>query len=149
MKDLQFRQMSFEDIPEIRGIEREGFLSSWSFDGYKDELLRDDSQAIVAETNGEIIGFIITRLITSAGEAEILNIAVRQDFQNRGIGTLLLQEIIGFLSSHGIRSVWLEVRKNNFTAHKLYRRNGFEFCGERKNFYTNPPEDALLMKLNL
>ncbi|HEX8371034.1 MAG TPA: ribosomal protein S18-alanine N-acetyltransferase [Pyrinomonadaceae bacterium] len=149
MKDLRFRQMIVEDIPAVLKIERECFLSSWSFEGYKNELLRDDSKAIIAEMNGEVIGFIAARLITSVNEGEILNIAVRQTFQNKGIGTLLLKETIEFLESKKIESVWLEVRKSNFAAQDFYRKNGFAFGGERKNFYTNPPEDAFVMKLNL
>jgi ribosomal-protein-alanine acetyltransferase len=149
MKDLRFRQMNIEDIPAVLEIERECFLSSWSLDGYKSELLRDDSKAIIAENKGEIAGFAVARLITSANEGEILNIAVRLQFRKHGIGTLLLKEITEFLKSYKIRSVWLEVRKTNFTAQNFYRKNGFAVCGERKNFYTNPLEDALLMKLNL
>ena len=149
MKDIQFRQMIFADIPAVLEIELECFLSSWSFDGYRDELLRDDSEAFVAENKGEIIGFVAARLITSVNEGEILNIAVRRQFQKRGIGTILLKEIIDFFKSGAIKSVWLEVRKSNFTAQRFYQRNGFIFCGERKNFYTNPLEDALVMKLNL
>ncbi|HEX9962974.1 MAG TPA: ribosomal protein S18-alanine N-acetyltransferase [Pyrinomonadaceae bacterium] len=149
MKDLRSRQMTVEDIWAVLEIEQEGFLSSWSFDGYKSELSRDDSRAIIAENEGEIAGFIIARLITSTNEGEILNIAVRRQFQNQGIGTFLLREIIEFLKSYKIRSVWLEVRKTNFTARDFYRKNNFAVCGERKNFYTNPSEDAILMKLNL
>lgn len=153
MKDLKFRQMTVEDIPVVSEIERECFLSPWSDEGYRDELSRHDSRAIIVEREAgnetEIIGFAVARLITTASESEILNIAVRRAFQQRGIGTLLLRETVGFLKSNGIESVWLEVRKSNFTAQDFYRRNGFERCGERKNFYTNPAEDALLMKLNL
>lgn len=149
MKDLQIRQMTFEDIPAVLEIERECFLSPWSFEGYKSELLRADSKAVIAVSSEEIIGFAIARLITSAGEGEILNIAVRQNLQNHGTGTLLLKEINNYLKSLEIRSVWLEVRKSNFTAQDFYRKNGFAFGGVRKNFYTNPPEDALVMKLNL
>jgi ribosomal-protein-alanine N-acetyltransferase len=149
MKDLHIRQMSAGDIPSVQEIERECFLSAWSFDGYKNELLRDDSKALVVEMNDVIIGFAVMRLITSSDEAEILNIAVSEKFQNQGIGALLWKEIDGFLKSNAVRSVWLEVRKSNFTAQAFYRRNGFAFCGERKNFYTNPTEDALVMKLNL
>lgn len=149
MKNLQFRQMTRRDIPEILEIERECFLSAWSFDGYRDELLRDDSKAIIVETSGEIAGFAISRLITSAEEGEILNIAIRRKFQKQGIGKLLLKEMIDFLRLNKIRSVWLEVRKTNLTAQEFYRRNGFERCGERKNFYANPTEDALVLKLNL
>ncbi|HEX8247811.1 MAG TPA: ribosomal protein S18-alanine N-acetyltransferase [Pyrinomonadaceae bacterium] len=149
MKDSRLRQMSVEDIPAVLKIEQECFLSSWSFEGYKSELLRDDSKAIIAEMDGEAAGFAIARLITSVNEGEILNIAVSQKFRNRGLGTLLLKEINGFLKSEKIESVWLEVRKSNFTAQDFYRKNGFVLYGERKNFYTNPSEDALVMKLNL
>lgn len=153
MKNLQFRQMTAADIPAVQEIERECFLSCWSFEGYRDELSRNDSKAIIAENKSEneyeIAGFIIARLITSVKEGEILNIAVRLEFRKRGIGTLLLKEIEGFFKLEGIRSIWLEVRKSNLTAQDFYRRNNFEFCGTRKNFYINPAEDALLMKLNL
>ncbi|HEX8737282.1 MAG TPA: ribosomal protein S18-alanine N-acetyltransferase [Pyrinomonadaceae bacterium] len=149
MKDINFRKMIFGDIPAVLEIEKECFLSPWSFEGYRDELLRDDSAIFIAENKGEIIGFAATRLITSANEGEILNIAVRRQFQNQGIGTLLLKAIIDFFKTNKIQSIWLEVRKSNFTAREFYRRNGFTSCGERKNFYTSPTEDALLMKLNL
>lgn len=149
MKDIRFREMIFADIPAVLEIEKECFLSFWSFDGYKNELLRDDAKIFIAENKGEIVGFAATRLITSAKEGEILNIAVRRRFQKQGTGTLLLQEIIDFFKANEIESVWLEVRKSNFTAREFYRRNGFIFCGERKNFYTRPTEDALVLKLNL
>lgn len=141
--------MIFGDISAVLEIERECALSPWSFEGYQNELLRDDSKALVAETDGEIVGFAVSRLITPVSEGEILNIAVRQQFQKQGTGRLLLREVTDYLKSKQIRSVWLEVRKTNFTAQNFYLRNGFTFCGERKNFYTNPSEDALIMKLNL
>lgn len=146
---LLFRQMEVGDIPVVLEIEQECFLSSWSFEGYQNELSRDDSKAIIVENSKTIIGFAVLRLITSASESEILNIAIKPEFQKRGIGTILLKEIIGFLKSKRIRSLWLEVRKTNFTAQNFYRRNRFILNGQRKNFYTNPPEDALIMKLDL
>jgi len=153
VKDLQFRQMTAEDIKAVLEIERECALSPWSFEGYKDELSRNDSKLIIAENKSgnvyEIVGFAAVRLITSAKEGEILNIAVRPDFRKQGVGTFLLKEIEGSLKRNRIERIWLEVRKSNPAAQHFYLRNGFEFSGERKNFYTNPPEDALLMKLYL
>jgi len=149
MKNLQLREMNFSDIPAVLEIGRECFLSSWSFDGYRDELSRDDSQAIVVENDEIIVGFAVLRLITSASESEILNIAVKPEFQKQGIGTILLKEIVGLVKSSQIRSIWLEVRKNNFTAQDFYRRNNFVLSGRRINFYSNPREDALIMKLDL
>jgi ribosomal-protein-alanine N-acetyltransferase len=149
MKNLKCRQMDLRDIPAVLEIGRECSLSYWSFDSYRDELSRDDSRAIIAENDEIIAGFVVLRLITSASESEILNIAVKPEFQQRGIGSVLLKEVVGFVKSRQIRSVWLEVRKTNFTAQDFYRRNGFIWSGQRVNFYTNPPEDALIMKLDL
>lgn len=141
--------MNVRDIPAVLEIGRECLLGSWSFAGYHDELSRADSKAIIAENGETIIGFIVLRLITSTGESEILNIAVKPEFQKHGIGTILLNEAMGFLKSRQIRRVWLEVRKSNLAAQSFYRRNNFNLGGQRKNFYTNPSEDALLMKLDL
>ena len=46
-----------------------------------------------------------------------------------------------------VNSFYLEVRKSNENAISLYQKNGFKICGERKNFYKNPTENALLMCL--
>lgn len=149
MKNVHLRQMSAADIPAVLEIEKECFLSGWSFESYKNELSRDDSGTFIVESEKIIAGYAILRLITSASESEILNIAVKPEFQRQGIGTILLSEIVGFVRSKQIRSIWLEVRKTNFTAQDFYRRNRFVLSGQRKNFYTNPPEDALIMKLDL
>jgi [ribosomal protein S18]-alanine N-acetyltransferase len=149
MKNVRRRQMNAADIPAVLEIEKECFLSGWSFESYKNELSRDDSQTFIVESEKVVAGYAILRLITSASESEILNIAVKPEFQRHGIGTILLSEIVGFAKSRQIRSIWLEVRKTNFTAQDFYRRNGFVLSGQRKNFYTNPTEDALIMKLDL
>jgi ribosomal-protein-alanine N-acetyltransferase len=149
MKNLRRRQMNATDIPAVLEIEKECFLSGWSLESYKNELSRDDSQTFIVESEKTVAGYAILRLITSASESEILNIAVKPEFQRQGIGTILLSEIVGFAKSRQIGSIWLEVRKTNFTAQDFYRRNRFVLSGQRKNFYTNPTEDALIMKLDL
>jgi ribosomal-protein-alanine N-acetyltransferase len=145
--------MEIEDIPAVLEIERECLIGSWSFEAYTKELSTQNSASLVAfeisETEQEIIGFVFVRLITSVNESEILNIAVRPQFRNIGVGNVLLREIIEYLKSKRIKIVWLEVRKFNLPAQKLYLRNGFEICGARRNYYQNPSEDALLMKLVL
>ena len=103
---------------------------------------------LTAETNSEIVGFIVARLITQLdvkGEVEIYNIAVRKDLRRAGIGKKLLQAVLAEVGGKISGHVWLEVRRSNVSARKFYEANGFKVFGERKNFYTNPLEDAILM----
>lgn len=145
--DLQIREMRAADIADVSEIERDGNLCGWSERGYSDELERGDSLALLAVVGGEIVGFIVARLMTDGGEAEICNFAVRSEHRRRGFGERLLEEAFKRIAAHaGINIVWLEVRRSNRSAVSFYRRGGFTPAGCRKGFYTNPREDALLFK---
>lgn len=102
---------------------------------------------LVAEEEGEIAGFITANLILD--EAEVLNLAVSSGRRRQGIGRQLLHEACRRLSSAGARSVWLEVRVSNLSAIRLYKSLGFTVCKTRTNYYSNPVEDAFVMRLAL
>jgi ribosomal protein S18 acetylase RimI-like enzyme len=82
-------------------------------------------------------------------ECEIYNIAVKKEFQNQGIGKCILEKIVFLIKRHNVQSIWLEVRSSNRKAINFYRNNNFRQVYERKNFYSNPLEDAIVMNLNL
>lgn len=85
-------------------------------------------------------------------EAEIYNIAVSKDCRENGIGANLLQNAFRYIldKSEGVSAtVWLEVRKSNQTAINFYLGNFFEISCERKNFYSNPSENALVLKTRI
>lgn len=90
-----------------------------------------------------IIGFAGIWLL--AEDAHITNIAVRQEYQRRGIGELLLLSIIKLAKKLKARLVTLEVRASNTTAQNLYSKHGFTRVGIRKGYYTDNGEDAVLM----
>lgn len=81
-------------------------------------------------------------------EAEILSIAVQANHQKSGVGQILFDEFKINCLNKGVRTIWLEVRSLNLRAQKFYHKNGFQKVGTRKNYYQNPLEDALLMKLS-
>lgn len=147
--DERIRKMTFDDLPNILALERKCKLSLWGLENYKIEITKIDSVCLVVEEEKIIKGFAVARLITSASEAEILNIGVNIEDRRRNLGKILLQEIISTAKKHGLRTIWLEVRKSNLSAQKFYQNSDFEFAGCRKNYYTNPSEDALIMKLCL
>ena len=115
---------------------------------------------LLAETECGSVGFIIARFIFSSvgenlsmeyseAEADILNIGVRKKFRKQGIGKLLLNSVFNKARDLQVESIWLEARKSNLNAIKFYAANGFEKTQERKNFYTNPTENAVIMCLKL
>lgn len=146
------RLLEKNDIGEILKIQNESGLSFWSAADYEKEIEKSDSICKVAVKENKIIGFIIVHLL--AGErlfesAEIYNIAVKEKFRRKGTGQKLFDETICDLKNQNISEVWLEVRKSNENAIKFYRKNGFVKQSERKNYYQDPREDALILLLKL
>jgi ribosomal-protein-alanine N-acetyltransferase len=96
----------------------------------------------VAERSGQVVGFLAWRR-TSAEEAEILNLAVAPSARRQGIATRLVEETAAAAGG----SLWLEVRRSNVAARKLYEKLGFQEAGLRPKYYPDPPEDGIVMKL--
>ncbi len=150
--DVKIRRMDQGDIIEILQIQEENGLSSWSKADYEKELSNSATASLSLIYAGKVCGFIIARLIIipnhndQANEAEIINFAVKKTLQNRGFGQLLFKLFSKELLNKNIKTVWLEVRKSNKQAIKFYTKNGYTIEFERKNYYTNPPEDAFVMK---
>jgi ribosomal-protein-alanine N-acetyltransferase len=156
--NIYIRPADFSDLEEIQRIEIAAGLSRWSKADYAAEIGRLNSLFLVLIDNEMIKGFVLARLIildkssysfTSGNEMEIYNIAVEEVARNRGFGALLLESVLREAKSREVSTVFLEVRKTNSTAQNFYVKNGFSVIGFRKNYYADPPEDALLMSLEL
>jgi len=78
-------------------------------------------------------------------EIHINNIALRPQYRDLGYGTALLQHVLAQARNLGARRATLEVRAGNTGARRLYERLGFYVAGTRRNYYTNPVEDALIL----
>lgn len=151
-ENLEVRRMLKNNIKDVLKIQKESGLSFWSYLDYEKEISKEDSICKVAVKKNEIIGFVVVHLL--AGEnsfesAEIYNIAVKTKFRRKGVGQKLFDETIRDLKNQSISEVWLEVRKSNENALKFYQKNGFEKQSERKDYYQNPSEDALILLLKL
>ncbi len=84
-----------------------------------------------------------------ADEAEIASVCVDPAYRRLGGGTKLLQTLLRQARLSGAQNVYLEVRASNRAAQELYRCAGFECIGVRKRYYTNPLEDAVLMRCEI
>lgn len=125
--------MNMSDLEEIKDILVSDFDDFWTYSILKDELNCSSSHYIVAKLNNEIVGFCGIKIVLDS--ADIMNIVVKKDFRNLGIGTALLNEIITLCLSLNLSSITLEVRKDNEYAISLYKNFGFETLGVRKKYY--------------
>lgn len=120
---------------DLEAIDRIQGRTSWR----ADEYLQFDCR--VAEEDGAVRGFLASRQ-TAPGEREILFIAVDPAHRRRGIARQLLQNELN--SSRG--EWFLEVRESNLAAIRLYESLGFRRAGKRENYYSDPPESAIVMR---
>ena len=130
------------DLGAIAEIEKLCFFDPWS-EKSLELLLRDGNFGITAEEDGKVVAYV--GVISAPPEGEITNVATHPDFRRRGIGAELLEFLKEEAKTRGIDSLYLEVRRSNSAARNLYEKSGFEVVGERKGFYKNPKEDAILM----
>ena len=133
----RIRPLSPADIDRILEIQAtSGESSQWSREDY---LLYDCDVAVVDRV---ILGFLVSRRIDD-GESEILNVAVHPEHRRTGIASELIRTAI--LKRPGTH--FLEVRESNEPARRLYRKLGFEEVGTRPDYYENPPEMAIVMRI--
>jgi ribosomal-protein-alanine N-acetyltransferase len=155
-------KMRKKDIKSALAILTENKLEAWSYNDFFSEMHRDDSIVLAAIAGTEIIGFCVVRLIipnsytstnndkdNNYAECEVYNIAVKKKFQDQGIGKKMLNELVLLAKERHTQSIWLEVRYSNSKAINFYQRNNFRKIYERKNFYSNPSEDAIVLKRDL
>ncbi len=88
-------------------------------------------------------------MLTVLDEGQIINVATRAKYRRRGLAKKLLLALICEARVRALKSLSLEVRRSNLAAICLYQRLGFFVAGERRNFYNDPREDALIMICNL
>jgi ribosomal-protein-alanine N-acetyltransferase len=146
---ITIRSADASNIGDLIAIGDEAGLCHWTAQNYLDEFKREDAVIMtILNTQNEIIGFICGRIPDSwPHEAEIFNIAVKPD--HRGKGRSLLDRFLQICVERDVAKVWLDVRASNLTAQTFYEKNGFVRIGMRKNFYSNPVEDGLLMCLSV
>ncbi|MBM4136735.1 MAG: ribosomal-protein-alanine N-acetyltransferase [Nitrospira sp.] len=147
MIEVTIRQMYPTDIPEVVNIERTIFTTPWSETSFLQEINNLYSIKKVAVLNNTTIGYVCANHILN--ENHILNLAVHPEFRRCGIATKLTKEVLKELKEKGCDFVYLEVRGSNLSAKKFYEKLGFVIVAIRKDYYTLPREDAIIMALEM
>ncbi len=133
------------DLAGVLEVEAESFTNPWTRDMYTWELQnRAVCHIYVVRTQDcPVAGFCAFWLVFD--EIHINNLAMRPAYRTQGIGTALLHHILAEAKDLGARRATLEVRASNEGARRLYERLGFYVAGTRRNYYSNPVEDALIL----
>ena len=166
--------MRVEDIRQVRRIEKESFPSPWPRASYRREVLNNERARylVVRRLDGpprpaqltrgrrrfpltllpfrsggdepsDIVGYAGLWLMID--EAHITTVAVDRAFRGRGLGELMLIELVKLGWRVGVDRITLEVRMSNSVAQNLYRKYGFYESGVRPRYYSDDLEDALTM----
>lgn len=136
------------DAAQVAAILKEAKeAANWSEEALRETELLPGVAALVSERGGIVSGFLVGRQVLD--EAEILNLAVKQEMRRKGEGRALVLRALEEFGERGISRVFLEVRESNAGAIAFYRGLRFVAIGRRKDYYREPMESAIVMERRL
>lgn len=136
--------MTAEDIPAVHAIESASFPTPWPPYAFRQELETNRlARYLVVRAGERVIAYAGIWLMVD--EAHVTTFAVLPAYRRRGIGGLLLVELMELSADLGAVVCTLEVRLSNTGARKLYQEFGFKPVGVRPRYYNDNGEDALIM----
>jgi [ribosomal protein S18]-alanine N-acetyltransferase len=140
-----------EELDFLYEIEVASYPNPWPYDAFRRELNLPFSRILAARNNGPegppLAGYCVLWVVRD--EAHILNLAVHPDARRQGVASTMLRGAIDSAKSQGARILYLEVRRSNDAAQKLYAGFGFKQVGVRPRYYEDNREDALVMLLEM
>ena len=142
-KRIYPERLTEKTLDGVAELERLCFSQPWSRSSL--ELLTKEGIGVgmVCSSDGNICAY--GGMIVAVDEGQITNIATHPDYRRRGYGRAIVESLQKYAKNNGLDSISLEVRESNKAAIDLYTALGFKIEGKRKDFYTAPREDALVM----
>lgn len=142
---MTIREMDLTHLVRAEALEKECFSMPWSMEMFLAELNDPHCLYFAAEEGDRLIGYAGMQYVLDEGY--INNIAVAADFRRRGVASALMDRLISAAKELSLAFLTLEVRRSNASAIALYEKYGFERVGLRRDYYSLPREDAVLMTL--
>lgn len=141
---MKIRMGTQADAAAIWQIEKDSFADAWSLESIRHELENEVATYYLLEAeDGSIIGFADLWLIVDEGQ--LANLALSPAARGQGAGEYLLRTAMETLFKKDCQSIFLEVRVSNGPALGLYQKLGYQVVGRRKEYYSQPVEDAYMM----
>ena len=134
-------------LEQILEIEILSFSSPWSRYAFLEEINNPISHLWGVKEGKVLSGNLCFWMFDR--EIQLINLAVLPEKRNKGFGLYLLTKMMEECISKGVPNIWLEVRRSNLSAKRLYERLGFEPAGCRPRYYKDSNEDAIIMAMTL
>ena len=135
--------MARNDVKAVADLEAQ-VPSPWNRSLISSELNYARSFVLIGEAAGEVAGWCCCR--HESTEAEVLKLSVAMKWRRRSVATRLLNALESRLREINVESLYLEVRSKNAPALTFYAQAGFTVQGRRINYYSQPSDDALLLR---
>jgi ribosomal-protein-alanine N-acetyltransferase len=155
--NYQLRLFMPSDLDGVIRINRECLPENYTALFFINLFKRFPKTFIVAEVNGEIVGYIMCRIETGipsfkllgiTKKGHVISIAVLPSHHRKGIGYELIREATQAMLNYNAKECYLEVRKSNVSAIQLYKKLGFETARILRNYYADG-EDAFVLAMHL
>ncbi|MFP3220001.1 MAG: ribosomal protein S18-alanine N-acetyltransferase [Candidatus Marsarchaeota archaeon] len=156
LSPVAFRSCRPEDLDEVIKINEICLPENYPRSFFVEHLVNFPKAFIVAETEGKIVGYVMTRVekgfsffgMKWVTKAHIISLAVLPQYRRRGIGTALMRKAHEGAREYGATEIYLEVRVNNQEAIALYKKLSYEIKDVNTNYYSDG-EDAYIMVARL
>jgi [ribosomal protein S18]-alanine N-acetyltransferase len=155
--NYRIRRFKPSDLDGVIRINRECLPENYTTLFFMNLYKRFPETFIVAEANGEIVGYVMCRIETGipsfkllgiSKKGHIISIAVLPEHHRKGVGYQLIQEATQAMANYKAKECYLEVRESNVPAIRLYKKLGFEMARTIRNYYADG-EDAFVMAVPL
>jgi ribosomal-protein-alanine N-acetyltransferase len=140
--DLEIRQLTYADLPQVIAIERRAFPTPWSLAMFVLELSKPSGICLAAWLDDRIVAYLVCSRYDTVWH--LMNVAVDDRLRRQGLATMLLERLFDMADQPNAQYT-LEVRTSNDGAIRLYERLGFRAAGRRRAYYHDNREDALIM----
>lgn len=144
---VEIRWLIRRDFEDVLHIENKSFDFPWTEEDFLYFLRLPNYIGMTAEHEGRIVGYMIYEVHSS--KLNIQNFAVSFDDRRLGVGSQMIQRLIGKLSHQRRDEITLKVRETNLSAQLFFSKQGFEATAVLRNEYEDTEEDAYLMKFRL
>ncbi len=163
---IAIRRAQRKDLDAVAAIERESFSLPWSRASFANLLVSAEVEFLVACDGGDgsagagaedeggrgggggrVVGYAVLYVVGE--QSELANLAVARGGRRRGVGRLLLRDVVERARARSASAMFLEVRESNLAAQGLYASLEFHAIGRRRRYYSRPIEDALVLRLEL
>lgn len=151
-KSLIFKPTELKELPTLVELDRHCLGGMWTLRGYQQEFNNPHSHLFTLNQTHKDIN---KTLMIGGGafwhigeEAHIILLMVHPNYQSRGLGSFILQQLLGQAVQQQLERATLEVKASNLAAISLYQKYGFKVAGTRKGYYQETSEDALILWQN-